>query len=348
MTRLSGTVSKAWLAAALGVEFDRRYYLDVDRRREIDRRCHEHVAEVRGDLDLFYSESNLGRCAHWNPRQVLVGGIQPNLILGMLLGADLVAWPDQDADITPGCLVGRQSSDLPAPEALLDDPLVRLLDDQCRAVLDAADGSVPIPPFFWDASGRAAVHGAVTTAQKLVGEEFFVAMLTAPGESRRLLDWIVDATVALVRHFSAVGKLPVTSVHIGECSACMIGPELVERFAVPAASRIGRELGSVRFHSCGGSDALLASLASIDGLGSLDVGGDTSMDRVREIFGRDLEVTIAPLVGDLGNADPEALLAWAERVLDDNDGGRLEIIYHLEPGYRLDSLRALDRFIRET
>ncbi len=34
-----------------------------------------------------------------------------------------------------------------------------------------------ISPFYWDASGRATIHGPVTAAQRLMGERFFMEML---------------------------------------------------------------------------------------------------------------------------------------------------------------------------
>ena len=78
---LATSVSKAFLAQALGVVFDRAYYFDHQQRRETDGRCHAYVSEHLRDLDAFYTESNLGRKAYFSPDQILIGGIQPNLIL---------------------------------------------------------------------------------------------------------------------------------------------------------------------------------------------------------------------------------------------------------------------------
>ena len=45
MITISGTLSKAWLAKALGVAFDRDYYFDPNRRYAIDSQCNEYAAE---------------------------------------------------------------------------------------------------------------------------------------------------------------------------------------------------------------------------------------------------------------------------------------------------------------
>ena len=50
------SVSKAFLAEALGVAFDRAYYFDPWLRREVDARCHQYV---QGALDDFAVS------AHW-------------------------------------------------------------------------------------------------------------------------------------------------------------------------------------------------------------------------------------------------------------------------------------------
>ena len=39
MIAISGTLSKGWMAKALGVSFDRDYYFNPDRRYAIDCEC---------------------------------------------------------------------------------------------------------------------------------------------------------------------------------------------------------------------------------------------------------------------------------------------------------------------
>jgi hypothetical protein len=37
----------------------------------------------------------------------------------------------------------------------------------------------------------------------------------------------------------------------------------------------------------------------------------------------------------------EPILSWARQVLEDNAGGDLAFVYHLEPGYNVEMIRAL-------
>ena len=346
MITLSGTLSKAWLHETLGVAFDREYYFDPVKRHSVDGQCNDYAAREFAGLGLFYSESNLGRLRYWDSEQVLIGGIQPNMILGMLLGADFVPADDRDADITANCLAGRDLADLPAPASLLDHDLIKLFDGQIAHLRDAEPALRAIPPFFWDTSGRAAIHGVLTTAQKLCGETVFVDMLTDPQRCMQIMDWIADAYIVLCRHFAQQADVSLTDVHVGECSCCMVGPELVEQFVVPATSRIAQSLGPVRLHSCGSSTHLLETFPRIENLGSLDLGGETSVARARAIFGSQMPISIAPLPSDMSADSTAPIVEWARRILAENDGGHLEYVYHFEPGYNIETIRALTDFVR--
>ena len=342
-----GTLSKGWLAKALGVKFDRDYYFNPNRRHEIDCRCNQYAAEQFPDMRLFYSESNLGQIDHWDPNQVLIGGIQPNMILGMLLGAGFIPQDCGDADIAATCLAGKDVRDLPKPARLLDHKLVKLFDEQIRQMQqDSARGLRPIPPFFWDASGRATIHGVLTTAQKFLGETVFLDMMTEPERCSGIMDWIADACIVLCRHFSQSANLPITGVHVGECSSCVVSPQLIERFVVPATSKLGRRLGPIRFHSCGPSTNHLEAFAKIENLYSLDLGGDTSVSRARELFGKKMLLSISPSPHDLSAQTADPILSWARRIVAENGEGNLAFAYHFEADYNTDTIYALTDYVK--
>ena len=347
MISISGTVSKGWLAGALRVRFDREYYFNPAQRYSIDSRCHDYVEEKLGDMGLFYSESNLGQFEYWGKDQVLVGGIQPNLILGMLLGAEFVPHDNNDSDITANCLAGKTAAELPEPETLLEHELIRLFYEQILQVQHDSERSIcPVPPFYWDLSGRATIHGVMTSAQKFYGETFYMDMMTEPERCLEIMFWIAKAYVVLCRYFSETVKLPITAVHVGECSACMVGPDLIEQFVVPVTSLIGSELGPVRLHSCGPSSSHLEAFKQIENLNSLDLGGDTSIGKVRELFGKKMLISVSPMPHDMSAEGSETILRWARSINDENDGGPLAYVYHLEPDYNIDNLRALTDFVK--
>lgn len=346
MTTVSGTLSKAYLAETLGVAFNHEYYFDPQQRYAVDSVCHEFAAAHFPEMRLFYSESNLGQIDYWDRNQILIGGIQPNMILGMLLGAEFIPHDHHDADITAGCLLGKSPADLPAPDTLLDHHLVKLCNEQILRVQNESQKNLlPIPPFFWDRSGRATIHGVITTAQKFLDEGFLVDLMTDPKKDLDIMHWIADAYIVLCKHYSNIADLPIAGVHVGECSSCMVNPDLIERFVIPVTSKIGRELGPVRFHSCGPSTHHLPMFAEIDNVISLDLGGDTSIQKVREIFGADMPISVSPMPQDMSANTPDAILTWAKNILDENNGGDLEFLYHVELSYNLDTIAAFVDFV---
>lgn len=338
---IQGSVSKGWLYKNGGFVFPESYYLDPLARLETDRRISSFLADRFPKYPVYNMESNLVQAEHAVPDMVYVGGIQPNLILGVLLGAEFIFPEGADADITVSPLRGLSSAgDLPSPDELISHPLLRRFQEQARELTER--GLTVIPPYFWDLSGRATIHGFITTAYKLVGEEVFIRMFEDPEFLLELHRWITEAYTALIRYCAGLTGLEVTSLHIGECSGAMLSDRDFERFIRPFADDMGRSFGSVRFHSCGQSDHLLESITAITGIESVDTGSGTSVSRLRELGGPDLLIEVAPPVELLlSQADPEEMRRWADTVLEENRGGSIRFGYHLEPGYNLECVFAL-------
>ena len=127
----------------------------------------------------------------------------------------------------------------------------------------------------------------------------------------------------------------------------MVKPELIERFVVPATSEIGRQLGHIRLHSCGPSTKHLEAFSRIDNLQSLDLGGDSSVSKARELFAVEMPISVAPLPQDMSAEDADQILRWAQRIREENDNGNLEYVYHLKPGYNVDTIGAMTEFVKK-
>jgi len=343
MISIQTSVSKGWLHNEGGFSFDERYYLDPLNRWRQDRAIDSFLAERFPDHAFYNMESNLVQLEYYQPDQVLVGGIQPNLIVAVCLGAEPAYYPDKDSDILELPLRNLDSvDDLPLPETLLQHPFVKQFDEQIAALRQERPDLTVIPPFFWDSSGRATIHGFITTSQKFYGENIFIDIYQNPEFVQAFHGWITDAYITFIRHYSELGNLPVTSVHIGECSGTMIGDKHYEEFIVPFVNKIGETLGSIRLHSCGLSDHLLDPISKIENLEVLDTGSNTSLAAIREHFGHKLQIDLAPPVEILlESANKAEVTVWLDNVLAENGGGPLTIGYHLEPGYSLENCLAI-------
>ena len=159
-------------------------------------------------------------------------------------------------------------------------------------------------------------------------------MLADPRLAHAVHQWIVDAYVILIKHFATLGNLAITSVHVGECAGTMISTELYEEFVVPYISQLGDKLGAVRLHSCGISNHLIEPASQIHNLKIIDTGSGTSIQKIREIMGKDFEINVFPPTEVLlEGVPPSAALNWLDKTLSENQGGPLQIAYHLEPDY---------------
>jgi hypothetical protein len=336
--RVATSVSKGWLNEEGGFTFSERYYMDPLYRRDRDMAIDSFLRERFPDHPFYNLESNLAQLEYWKPDFAYVGGIQPNLIVGVGLGARMAWYDTQDIDLADLSPLAHVTSldELPAPSEILAHPMLQGFDAQIEELRAARPDLTVVPPFFWDTSGRATIHGFVTTSMKLYSEQIFIKMFDEPEFVLGFHDWIADVYIALVRHYSALGDLPVTSVHIGECSGTMVNADQYDEFVVPFVNKVADALGPIRLHSCGRSDHLLETMGHVPKLQTLDTGSRTTVSAVRQQLGSELQLDVAPPLDALSaGASPETMKSWIDEVLVENGDAPILIGYHLEPGYSL-------------
>jgi len=343
MITIEASVSKGWLHTNGGFIFDNQYYMDPVHRWEQDAVINKFVREKFPRHAIYNMEANLLQAKHVRDNHVLVGAIQPNMILATILGAQFSFFEDKDADVAGKPLEFiTKKEDLPAVSGILEHPLVKDLDAQIKHIKSTRSDLKVIPPFFWDESGRATIHGIITTSLKLTGDNIMTMMMFDPDMAHAIHQWIVDAYVILVSHFAAAAELPVTSIHVGECAGTMISSELYEDFVVPYISRLGDRFGAVRLHSCGFSDHLTEAMTHIRNLSIIDTGSGTSVGKIRELMGQDFVIHIAPPMElMMGGVPEEGILEWLGMTLSENRGGPLQIAYHIEPDYEIGNCLAM-------
>ncbi|MFA5814296.1 MAG: uroporphyrinogen decarboxylase family protein [Bacteroidales bacterium] len=335
MIKIQASVSKGWLNKHGGFVFPDQYYLDPTFRWEQDKKINRFVREQFPEFAIYNMEANLVQADYVKENQVLVGAIQPNMILAALLGARFSFFEDTDSDVLGKPLEHISNiQELPSLDAILEHSLIKEMEKQMQEIRESHPELRIIPPFFWDESGRATIHGVITTSLKLTGDNIMMIMMSDPDLAHAIHQWIVDAYVILIQHFAALGNLPVTSVHVGECAGTMISSELYEEFVVPYISQLGDRLGAVRLHSCGISNHLIEPASVIHNLKIIDTGSGTSILKIRESMGKDFEINVFPPIDVLLDGVPQSeAISWLDKTLSENQGGPLQIAYHLEADY---------------
>lgn len=353
MDRLAGTISVlgsvsfGWLHDEGGFAFDRSFFLDPQRRRDQEARMNRFVAERFTDEPIYNIEAHLVQIEGRQRPVALIGGIQPNLILGAVVGGQFVFEADKDPDITPAPLADTHDIDSLANIRWAEAWPISLFLEQIGQMREQCGASCAvIPPFFWDTAGRATTHGLVTTAQKLFGERVFIDMIENPAFAREAFAWIGESYAALIDLFATAADIQVSGLHTGDCSACMVGPDVYAELVVPEMTRLGRAVGPLRLHSCGRSDHLLEVFATLENVSSLNFGSETSVAKVREHFGP-MRLDLAPEPKLLTAGTPAQIDAWVRRVVAENGDGRLEFQYHLDRGQPVANCLQITRTLRD-
>jgi len=339
MVLFQASVSKGWLHDQGGFIFDEKYYMNPLYRFEQDKKMNQLTRKMFGHYPIYPMEANLMQAPYVTDRQILVGGIQPNLILAHLAGSKFIFPPDKDSDVQGQPLQNIENIDvLPSAEDVLNHPLIKQFDEDILSIQKEHPNLEVIPPFFWDNSGRATIHGIITTSFKLIGDDAMIMIFTNPELLKSVHQWITDIYSVLIEHFSRLAKLPVTSVHVGECSGTMISNEQYLDVIIPYVDQLGKKFGNIRMHSCGSSDHILDAITSIINLSIIDTGSNTSVKKIREMKGPEFEINLEPPVKlMLKNASANDMLDWLNLTLEENNGGPLKIALHLESGYNTEN-----------
>jgi len=349
MIKVQASVSKGWLHKHGGFEFNEQYYTDPYYRMQQDQECHDFIKEKFPEFPLYNMEDNLVQAEYVMPGMMLVGAIQPNMIIAAALGAEFVYADDKDSDVKGFPLkdVADVSELLPL-EKVLELPFIKDLENQFVQAKKKYPAYKLIPPFFWDTSGRATIHGIITTSMKFIGQDIYTKMMTEPELVKGIHQWITDLYITVIRHFSKLAELPVTSIHVGECSGTMLDEFSYQEFVTPYINQLGEEFGKVRLHSCGNANHVIAPICSIKNLEIIDTGSNTSLAKIREKMGKAFEIDVFPPVDALlEGADPELIKDWLTQTLKDNDGGNLKIEYHLEADYKLENCIYISEYLSE-
>ncbi len=360
-----GSVAIGVMARRGGFAFDRRYYFDPEYRWTQDVAIARWAEKSYAPRPIYNAEAHLVQLDHQPIPYRQVGGLQPNLILGAALGAEFVFPGDKDPDISVTPLRGVDDlSQLRAIRWEEREPIRTFLEqidalkkqypeykiqfEERQTEVCTPKGGVDVfPPFFWDRSGRATVHGPVTTAQKLWGEDFFVLLLEDWDAALARLMWISDVYNHLIRLFSERAELPVTSLHIGECSGCLLSPQHWANAVIPAMNAMVDFCGPVRIHSCGGSDHVLEPMSRVHNLAIFNIGTNTSVAESRRLIGPEVKIDVIPDAQMLCFGKPADVRAWVERTLIENAGGPLEFQFHLDAGVPLENAIAIFETLQE-
>lgn len=277
MGYISLDLMPAFYAGQLGLSFGDAYYFDPGYREKVDAAKHTFLHDIIGPDDYPIPPSS---------HSIFV---QPVDLVMATQGAEW-RFPDDSTLESLGAPWSSLEPDdvalIPAEDAANHPVLDRILSQyhELAALYDDAD-------IFGIRSGIMNIHTPYTTAHQLCGEELFVIMALDPDGARVIFDKIWEIYRAIFARLERETGAHPKRLFLGDCSACMLSPQMYQEQLLPLYHMITRGFDSVGYHSCGPSSKLLEHIGCIPTLDTLQLGPGTDLASACE-----LSVSVSPLI----------------------------------------------------
>lgn len=184
------------------------------------------------------------------------------------------------------------------------------------------------------------IHSPYTTAFRLMGERIFEFMLLEPEIAEALFDYIWRQYWNLFECSCRRYQWIPDGIHIGDCAATMLSPELFRDFSLPRYRKLAQECKRFRLHSCGPSAHLIDLFAQIPFMDGLQIGMGSDYARLRKLFP---EVPVLAFLSPalIRNGTPEAVVSALEEIVRDL-GNQYEIfLSSVDPDTAPETLTAM-------
>lgn len=213
----------------------------------------------------------------------LLAGSDPAREVIDIAGADSVAWMDTGPTIIeerPALADKRRLAHLEVPDPLSGGRMT----DQIESIAIMRAGAGP------GASVVGWVEGPLALAQELRGLNNL--MVDFIDDAGFVDDLVTFATDVALRNWEPQVEAGADTIGFSDAAASMIGPQLYERFVLPAQLRLARGIRSarpdivIRLHMCGRIDPLLPLMRDLP-VDIFELDFPVDLHRAREILGND-------------------------------------------------------------
>lgn len=250
-----------------GMEYGEGYYFDLAVRAEIEANEKRFLYEILGK----YGEGDK------NPEPSTTLFIQPVDLIMITQGAEIRCPIDGTLETW-----GNPWSKLSIDEIIRIDPanaanhpvldkIIKQYHEMVKIYGNRAD-------IFGIKAGNLVIHTPYTTAHQLYGDKLFYKMLETPEEVRIIMTKIWQLYRNVFERLRNELQAPEPSIlNLGDCSACMLSPDVYRDIVLPVNIDIAAGFKSVTYHSCGGSTHLLNDFTRLPGLHTIELGPGTDL-----------------------------------------------------------------------
>lgn len=259
-----------WYHVRCGVDFGLRWHAEPAYRRET-------LLLMRDQLRRSFPEAAQWQGDEAHDVNTIAGchglGVMP-AIFGMRLRYYADRWPHPEA----GQELDDDKVDALDPEQLTRSPFVEEMVDQID-LMSARWGAV---------HGDLNWQGVLNTAFQLRGQQIFVDLVEQPERALRLFDVIAETTIRVARRVQARQResgFKIDWMGVSNCTLSMISPAMYRRHLLGFDAKISAAFERFGVHTCNwDATRYLSVLSELPGVGYVDMGFETQMERARELF----------------------------------------------------------------
>ena len=326
MVKLQARFLPNWFHDQYKMVFGDRYAADVKYRTELGMEQQRLLNKRFGDVGLGSVE----------PKPELnLGSVYHNLV-SLMYGTEIHRTDEDEGWITHRNIGPDEAAAL-SPPSVEDSPLIQELVRQAKWYVDRYGPALMNP----------GIDGITNIAFSIAGDEFFTWFVLHPQVVKHMLGIIRQTTVEVHEHFRRLCGQPAP-MGLGNCTVCMISPQMYERIVMPydliwcrRAQSFGFQFG---FHMDGRLDNYAEVIAKFPYLYRVDMGSDTDLRRVRKVL-PDKIFRVYLYSHQLVEMTPSQVEGFLGRIVEDG-GGAEKIILQLDVcrGMKDETVRAVAGF----
>jgi len=258
----------AWWEAEYGIKFGNYFHLVPDVHRKTLARMEEILEERFGDLQNFY-------CGDDYDDSYPIERRYGDGFIPALFGSE-VCFEDASGHPYAECLYlsDEMAESLSAPD-VKNHPVIKSLLDERRGG-------------FGRTSGELGFEGVINIAYKLRGQEMFIDMIEKPGIIHHIYEVVwetINSAVHLVREWQDPERVKPTYFVQCDCLINMISSRMYREQLLEFEKKFNESFDLFGIHTCNWTvDPYLDAISEVEGLGYLDMGPESNLDRVHELF----------------------------------------------------------------
>jgi len=257
-----------WWEEEYGITFRREFHAKPDVHKQTLVRMKEILQERFGRLPNFDYGSNY---AESYPTERRYGDALIPALFGAKVSFDEASGHPYAEEMN---LSDEEAIQLQVPN-IADNPILKSIFDQRR------DKDIPTV-------GELGFEGVVNIAHKLRGQQMFMDFIEKPHVIRHILEVVCETIEKVVLHVrkwqDTEGSRPTYFVNC-DCLINMISGNMYSEQLLEFDKRLHTTFDLFGIHTCNWSiDPYLDALAEVGDLAYLDMGADSDIDRVHELF----------------------------------------------------------------